>query len=146
MVALDPAPPPERRESVGFETHAHAPRPETAALSRVAFRTIESFCQICPNRFDQSRPSSRRASIFCSRRAWKPSCVTRSRSSPLHLSWSSPIGTPWRTAPALFGCILRRQHRRLWRYARARTARRLGETHCLCYPRYPRIGEALDAA
>ena len=23
---------------------------------------------------------------------------------PLHRSWSSPIGTPWRTAPALFGC------------------------------------------
>ena len=62
-----------------------------------------NYCQICPNGFDESRPSSRRASNFSSRRAWKSSCVTCSRSSPLHRSWSSPIGTPWRTATAFFG-------------------------------------------
>ena len=42
--------------------------------------------------------------FFCARRTWKSSCVTCSRSSPLHRSWSSPIGTPWRTAPAFVGC------------------------------------------
>ena len=48
---------PKRRESVGFDSHAHAPRPGAAALSpRWPFRTTESFCQICPTGFDQSRP------------------------------------------------------------------------------------------
>ena len=33
----------------------------------------------------------RRAVSVCSRRPWKPSCVTCSQSSPLHRSWASPI-------------------------------------------------------
>ena len=42
--------------------------------------------------------------------------------------------------PPLSG-VPRRQYRRFWRYARARTARRLREAHCLPWPRYPRFGK-----
>ena len=85
--------------------HANVPRPETAALSpgwpfvlpKVSARYVQT------DSTNHGLPQEGRQ-LFCSRRAWKTSCVTCSRSLPFHRPWSSPIGTPWRTAPALFGC------------------------------------------
>ena len=45
------------------------------------------------------------------------------------------------TAPALFGYTAS-PALTIWRYARARTARRLCEAHCLCSPGYLRLGKS----
>ena len=99
------SPAPKRRENIGFDCRAHAPPTQAASFSaEQPFVPRKASARYVEADSTKHRPPQARRQILVHAGHGSHCCVTCWQTSPLHRSWSSPIGSPWTTTPARSRC------------------------------------------